>query len=287
MEPRIAVVINTLNEEKNLPFALRSVRPWADEIVVVDMQSQDRTVEIARSFGAKVCLHPGPGFNYAPRAFALQQTSSEWVLVLDADELIPLALSRDLRHLTESGEIDVVLIPRVNYLLGAALRYTGWGPTQDPQMRFFRNGFVIGSSQAHQDFKPIEGARLKVLAYSGHNAIIHFNYVDSSQFIDKLNSYTSIEARQAFERGDRITPWRATCIGVKEFLVRYLKAQGFRDGWRGLYLSCFMVFYRIAAAAKLQQLHSAGLRGDIEALYRQEAERILEAYSDTRPPDPR
>ncbi len=77
------------------------------------------------SFGAKVHLHPGPGFQYAPRAFALKQASSEWVLVIDADELIPVALSRDLRRMADSGEADVALLPRVNYLLGAALGYTG------------------------------------------------------------------------------------------------------------------------------------------------------------------
>ena len=287
MEPGITVVINTLNEEKNLPFALRSVQPWADEIIVVDMHSQDRTVEIARSFGAKIHLHPGPGFDYAPRAFALKQAGSEWIMVLDADELVPVDLSRDLRRLADSGEADVVLIPRVNYLLGAALRETGWGPAQDPQPRFFRNGFVIGSSQAHRDFEPVPNARIKKLSYSGQNAIIHFNYVDSSQFIDKLNRYTSIEARQAFDRGQRVPPWRAARQGIREFLSRYLRAHGFRDGWRGFYLSAFMSFYRIAFAVKLQELHAVGPREDVEALYRQEAERILAVYSDLAPPHSR
>jgi len=287
MRPRISAVINTLNEEKNLPFALRSLQTWVDEIIVVDMHSNDRTADVARSFGAKVYLHRGPGFDYAPRAFALGQAKTEWVLVLDADELVPVNLSRDLRQLADSGEIDVALIPRVNYLLGAALRETGWGPAQDPQMRFFRNGFVIGTSQAHQDFKPVENARIKVLSYSGHNAIIHFNYVDSAQFIDKLNRYTTIEARQAFERGQRTKPLGAALSGAREFAFRYIKAKGFRDGWRGFYLSFFMAFYRIAVAVKLQELHSVGPREDVEALYRQEAERILAPYCDTSPSDPR
>jgi glycosyltransferase involved in cell wall biosynthesis len=285
MKTSISVVINTLNEEKNLPSALRSVQPWADEIIVVDMQSEDRTVEIARSFGARVCLHPGPGFEYAPRAFALKQANSEWVMVLDADELIPVALSRDLKRLADSGEADVVLIPRINYLLGAPLRYSGWGPAQDHQMRFFRNGCVVGSSMAHGDFTAVEGARIKVLPFSGDNAIIHFNYVDSFHFIEKLNRYTSIEAKQAFERGEQITPLRAAVTGLREFLSRYLRAQGFRDGWRGFYLSVFMLFYRIAALAKLQELRTVGPRDAVEARYRQEAEKILEPYGKLDPPE--
>lgn len=282
MKPRISAIINTLNEEKNLPFALRSVQPWVDEIVVVDMHSNDRTVDIALSFGAKVHLHPGPGFQYAPRAFALKQASSEWVLVIDADELIPVALSRDLRRMADSGEADVALLPRVNYLLGAALGYTGWGATQDTQMRFFRNGFVIGSCAAHCDFKPVEGARLKVLSYRGDNAIVHFNYVDLSHFIEKMNTYTSIEAMQALEKGR--SPLRPLAQAAKEFLKRYLKNLGFLDGWRGFYLSLFMVFYRIATAAKLQELKAVGPRERIESRYRQEAEEILRAYGESPPP---
>jgi glycosyltransferase involved in cell wall biosynthesis len=282
MAPRISVVINTLNEEKNLPFALRSVQPWVDEIVVVDMYSTDRTVEIARQFGAQVHLHRGPGFNYAARAYAVTQGSSEWILMLDADELIPVALSRDLRRIADSGEVDVVLLPRTNYLLGAVVRNTGWGATQDHQMRFFRKGFVVGTSLAHQDFKRVDGARISVLPYRGDNAIVHFNYFDTEQFIEKLNRYTSIEAKQAFEGGFRTKPVRALLRGIMEFRDRYITARGFRDGWRGFYLSLFMCFYRIVMRAKLQELTVLGPREVIESRYRQEAEGILKAYGGTQ-----
>jgi glycosyltransferase involved in cell wall biosynthesis len=279
MKPRISVVINTLNEEKNLCYALRSVQ-WADELVVVDMYSTDRTVEIAREFGAQVYLHRGPGFNYAPRAFAVSKANSEWILVVDADELIPVPLSRDLRRLADSGEIDVVLIPRTNYLLGAVIRHTGWGAIQDTQVRFFKKGFVVASSVAHRDFKPVEGARTKVLLYRGDNAIVHFNYLDSEQFIEKLNRYTSIEANQAFERSERVGAAGALVKAAKEFGVRYIMRRGFQDGWRGFYLSLFMSFYRIVIAAKVQELNSLGQRELIESQYRQEAEEVLKAYSE-------
>jgi (heptosyl)LPS beta-1,4-glucosyltransferase len=281
MAPKISVVINTLNEEKNLSIALRSVQPWVDEIVVVDMYSSDRTVEIARSFGAQVHLHSGPGFNYAPRAFAVKQASSEWVLVVDADELIPVALSRELRDMADSGGgADVFLIPRMNYMLGTVIRHTGCGATQDRQMRFFRNGFVVGSSVAHLDFEPVEGARIKALSYRGDNAIIHFTYLDSQQFIERLNRYTNIEARQALERGERITPVGALVRAAKEFVGRYIKGRGFQDGWRGFYISLFYTFYKIVTAAKLHELTALGNRERIESRYRQEAEDILRAYDE-------
>jgi glycosyltransferase involved in cell wall biosynthesis len=281
MAPRISAVINTLNEEKNLPFALRSIQSWVDEIIVVDMHSTDRTAEIARKFGATVHFHSGPGFNYAPRAFAVNQASAEWVLIVDADELIPVALSQDLKRIANSDEADVVLLHRANHFLGAMIRHTGVGPEQDTQVRFFKQGFVVGSSIAHQDFTPVNGARIKTLPYSGDNAIVHFTYLDSRQFIEKLNRYTSIEAQQASERGERTTPVRAFLKATRHFLGRYIIWKGFQDGWRGFYISLLYTFYKIATDAKLQELNTVGSRDQIETSYRQKAEVILKAYADS------
>lgn len=275
MEPCISVVVNTLNEEKNLPGALRSVRAWADEIVVVDMHSRDRTVDIARQFGAKVFFHEAPGL---PREFAVAQASYDWIMVLDADELVPLALGRELRNIAKSGDADVVVLPRENYLLGAPMSHTGWGPSQDGQARFFRKGKVLTSLIVHRELLPAPGARVLKLPYNGSNAIVHFNYLDAAHFLEKLNRYTSVEARQARERGERVTPWRALVWSAREFQARFIKSRGYRDGWRGFYLSCFMAFYRLATCAKLEELEKVGPRESVEARYRQEAESVLSQY---------
>lgn len=281
MKPCISVVINTLNEEKNLPFALRSVVPWADEIVVVDMHSQDNTVQIARQYGARVCLHDGPGFNYAPREFAVAQANCEWVFVLDADEVVPQPLSEDLRRIVRGKEADVAMIPHRNFIMGAALKGTGWGPNQDYHARLFRKEKIRASSIAHQDFVPVEGARIFRLAYNGKNAIVHFNYLDSAHFIRKLNQYTSIEALQSLERKRRAGSLKGLLYAAKEFLGRYLKKGGYRDGWRGFYLACFMAFYRLATFAKLKELGSVGNAESVEKRYREAAERVISEYPRT------
>jgi (heptosyl)LPS beta-1,4-glucosyltransferase len=279
MRSSISVVINTLNEERNLGYALRSVYSWADELVVVDMHSQDRTVEIARQFGAKVYLHDGPGFQYAPREFAIAQASCEWTLVLDADELVPLELSHELKRIAESLSADVVVVPRENYSLASLIKYTGWGPEDDAQTRFFRKGFLLGSSRVHRDFEPRPGARVTRLPYQEGHAIVHFNYLDCEEFIEKLNRYTSLEAQEAYESGARV-PERATLFrAAKEFAWRYWKRRGYRDGWRGFYLSLFMAFYRVVSCAKLTELAEVGGRQAAEKIYQEEAERILEDYS--------
>lgn len=282
IKPRISAVINTLNEERNLPIALRSVQPWVDEIVVVDMYSEDRTVEIAQKFGAKIFFHERMGFVEPARSYAVEQTRGDWVLILDADEVIPYSLSRALLRIADSNTADIVRIPRLNYVLGAPIMHTNWGPDQDSQLRFFRKGCFRTTATIHAGIHPAAGSRTLALRLEPGVAIVHFSYSDSKQFIEKMNSYTSIEANQAFERGERRSPLGALARGVKEFGVRYIKGSGFRDGWRGFYISIFMAFYRIATAAKLHELTVLGERARIEEGYRQEAQKILKAYSETQ-----
>jgi glycosyltransferase involved in cell wall biosynthesis len=284
MKPRISAVINTLNEEKDLPFALRSVQSWVDEIVVVDMYSDDRTVDIAREFGAKVFFHERTGFVEPTRPFAVAKATGDWILVLDADELVPFPLSQRLLAIAQGDKADLVRIPWLNYLLGAPLMHTGWGPTQDAHVRFFKHGFLHTGSQIHSPLLPGSGGRVLVIPYEPACAILHFNYLDSADFLERLNRYTSIEAKQAFERGKRMTPLGAFARAAKGFWSHYIGAAGFRDGWRGFYLSLFMSFYRIVTAAKLQELTVLGQRERIESWYRQEAEEILRAYDGSRPP---
>jgi glycosyltransferase involved in cell wall biosynthesis len=278
MGPRISVVVNTLNEELNLPYALRSVRPWADEIVVVDMQSTDHTVEIARNFGAKLYHHDPTGFVEPARAFAIAQATGDWILVLDADEMVPVGLSHELKRLAASDSSEVVILPRANYLLGATLEHTGWGPRQDMLPRFFKKNCIVASGIIHRDLVPAPGAKVSRLDYNGQNALIHFNYLDSTQFIAKLNSYTSVEALQSLERTKPERPFVALLKALKEFLIRYLRQGGYRDGWRGFYLSLFMGFYRLTVSAKLKELQTSGSRERIRAMYAREAERILAGY---------
>ncbi|HEX7091374.1 MAG TPA: glycosyltransferase family 2 protein [Longimicrobiales bacterium] len=284
MGPRISAVVNTRNEERNLPFALGTVRPWVDEIVVVDMHSEDRTVEIARSFGAKVFTHERSDVVEPARAYAIAQATGEWILLLDADEMVPVALSRRLREIARRDEADVVRIPRVNHLLGAPLGHTGWGPRQDRHERFFKPGLLHASDRIHASLTPDPSARILDLEYAPGRALVHFNYVDVGHFLEKLNRYTSVEALQSFERGGAEPTGRRTLMrATKEFLRRYVKLRGYRDGWRGFHLSLFMAYYHVATDAKLKELHAGGGRDAVLATYRAEAERILEEYGAAAP----
>lgn len=275
MPVRISAVINTLNEEANLPFALRSLRGWVDEIVVVDMHSDDRTAEIARSYGARVVLHERTFAVDGARAFGLAQATGEWVMILDADEVVPPALGRRLRELARGGTTDVVEIPFLHYLLGAPLYHTGWGPEQERHARFFRRGAMIPTDRIHAYLQRAEGVRSVRLPMSDELAVHHLNYLDANHFLHKLNRYTDVEAAQRFALGERATPARALWGGAREFLRRFVRHRGYRDGWRGFYLSLFMGFYRVATHAKLTEMENGCGREAVGARYRAQAERLL------------
>ncbi len=277
--PRISAVLNTLNEERRLAFALRSVREWVDEIIVVDMHSTDATREIAESFGAKVFLHEPLGYADPARMFALEQATGDWVLLLDADEVVPHPLSERLKEVARRNEADVVLIPWLNYLLGAPLRGTGWGPSQDRHERFFRRGSVAAQSTIHAYLQIQPGARVLSLPYSEGLAVVHFAYLDVRHFVEKLNRYTDIEAERIHGDPRAGSVPRACVRASREFVRRYIRNRGYKDGWRGFYLSALMATYRIAVAAKVREWQINGDRRAVEAAYAAEAEKVLAAYS--------
>lgn len=281
MKPRISAIIHTLNEESNIANAIRSVTPWVDEVLVIDMYSEDRTAEIARELGAKVFLHEKMGFVEPARAFAEEQASGEWIFVLDADELAPNALSRELMEIAQSNLADICYIPRLNYFGGFPLMNTGWGPRQDMLARFYRKGSLFYSDRIHSDSRQKLGSRVVSLKYRPGIAIIHFNYLNISQCIQKVNRYTDIEAAQMNRRDKGPHDLVILLSPVKEFLDRYLRKRGFLDGIDGLYYSFLMAFYKMTAVMKARESVRAGSVDDVRERYNDIARECILKYCDS------
>ncbi|MBB6097611.1 glycosyltransferase involved in cell wall biosynthesis [Deinobacterium chartae] len=275
---RISVVINTLNEEKNLRYALASVSSWVDDIVVVDMQSEDRTVQIAQEYGARVFSHERLGFADPARAFAIEQATGDWILMLDADEVVPLELSRLLLDIVRTDKADVVILPWYNFLLGAPLLHTGWGPDQDRHPRFFKRGMLQATPEIHNFLKPKPEARIMQIRFGEGGGVYHFNYLNVQHFLTKLNRYTTIEAQQAFDQGKRHSFVRALGHSALEFCNRYFRKRGFLDGWRGFYLSVLMMMYRLVSYAKLRELEEIGTEEQVRERYREVALELIQQY---------
>lgn len=278
MKTPVSAVILTLNEERNLPKALRSVRRWVDDIVVVDMHSDDRTVETAESFGARVFQHPRMGLQDPARAFAMEQASGEWIINLDADEIAPFALSRRLLEVAEGNLADVCSIPRLNYFSGAPLRHAGWSADEDRQVRFFRKGCLEFSPRIHARPQPVETARVLQLRADSGECLIHFNFPAAEYFLQRFNRYTSIEAAEARADGRRASLSGFVVAPLREFVTRYFLKQGFRDGWRGFYYSAMMGAYRMTIAAKLRELEDGCDGAGSLKRYDEIAEQYLSEY---------
>lgn len=244
----ISALVHTLNEEGNLERCLRCLM-WCDEVVVVDMMSDDRTVEIARRFTDKVYSFPRMGLADPARRFGVEKTTGDWILIVDADELVPRSLMERLMRIAGSSDTDVVLVPYRNYLLGEWIRHTAWWPEYHP--RFFRRGTVVPNDRVHGRYVVLSTRILKLEAEEDAS-IHHFNYLDSFQFVEKMNRYTGLEA-EAFEKEDgrEFSAARLVVRPLFEFAFRFFYKRGFLDGPRGFFLSGYMAFYRFLSEAKL------------------------------------
>ncbi|MFN7952627.1 MAG: glycosyltransferase family 2 protein [bacterium] len=279
------MVLIARNEERAIGYAIRSVRSWCDEVVVVDQESSDATAAIASALGARVISHPVTGYVEPARAFAAAQARGDWVLMLDADELVPPPLARALTGLATRDDVDAVRISRRNHLLGVRVAHSGWNEARDRCLRFFRRGAVTFPSTIHRHPQPVPGARVHELASEGDAVLLHFHHRDLSELVESIDRYTTIEARERVARRERGSALAAVWFAAREWAVRYLWHAGWRDGWRGFYLAGVMAFDRWLVHAKVAALAHDGDRDAAEARDRAEAERWLAGYppSDVAP----
>lgn len=240
--PRVSVTVITWNEEERLRRCLESVA-WADEIVVVDAGSEDKTVEIARGFTDHVLVRPWDGF--APQKnFAVERASGEWVLSLDADEEVSPELAVEIRRVIAAPSAEGYAMPRRNIFWGRWVRHGLLYP--DWQVRLFRRGrgrFV--ERQVHESVE-VDG-RVDRLA----GALVHRSYRDVADFVARTNRYTTLAADEWVRRG---RPVRGTDLIVRpagRFLSMYVAHAGFLDGWRGFLLAVLYAYYVFVRSAKV------------------------------------
>src|SRR3989344_9002739 len=181
---KLSTTIITLNEEKDLPRCLESVRDISDQIVVVDCGSTDNTVKIAKSFGAEV--YTGVFDNYADQKnFAIKKADGEWILSLDADEEISPALAKEIDLVTRNGQSEIAgySIPRKNIIFGKLIKYTRWQPELDRHIWLWQRGKGEWVGTVHEEVE-VDGPVGKL-----KNAKIHYQYDTVSEFLRMLEHY--------------------------------------------------------------------------------------------------
>ena len=229
--PTLSVILITRNEEANLADCLASLEGIAQQIVVVDSNSSDRTLEIAKSHGALVSQPADwPGFG-PQKNRALDLASEDWVLSLDADErLTPALRSEILTAIHHAGHVSCFAIPRLSWYCGRFIRHSGWNP--DFVDRLFKRGTARFSNDlVHERLIPDgEVAKLK-------NPMLHYSFMNYSQVLQKIDRYSTASAEQAFAKGKTSTPLKAVLHGAWSFLRTYFLRAGFLDGPQGFALA--------------------------------------------------
>lgn len=226
--PRCSATVITLNEELNIGECLESLR-WADEIIVVDSGSRDRTVEIARGFTDKVFTNPWPGHK-EQKNFAVDLAANEWIFSLDADERVGPALREQILGALGGPKSNGYLIPRNNYFLGRLMRHGGWHP--DEVLRLFRKDRGrFGGENPHDKVVLSEGKPGRLA-----EPMTHYTYRSFGHFISKQQPYAEATARSRWAKGKR-PAWpvaRVACKPAWKFVEVYLLKLGLLDGVHGL-----------------------------------------------------
>ncbi len=248
----ISVVINTLNEEKNIQRCLNSIRDFADETIVVDMHSEDKTREIAEKSGAQVFTHPKTGYVEPARNFAIEKAEGQWILILDADEELPAALAEKLLSVAKGDSAkkpDCVLIPRKNIIFGKWMQNSRWWPDYLP--RFFKNGKITWPKQIHHQ-PNLSGKKIYTLPDTESMSIVHYNYETLNQFLERNRRYAKIQALELVkDKNYQLSNKDLLIAPLEEFLSRFFSGEAYKDGTHGLALSLLQAWVKLLTYLKV------------------------------------
>lgn len=232
----LSVVLAVFNEEQNLPKCLESVKGLADEIVIADGGSTDKTVEIAKSFGAKIIETDNPPIFHINKNKAIDAATKDWVLQLDADEQVSPNLANEIKKVINEGEFDGFWVPRSNYFLGRFLKKGGQYP--DYTLRLYGRGKGrLPAKDVHE--QTIVAGKVGYLK----NDLLHFRDIKFKKYLDGLGRYTEIMTIHM--KNDNLKVNLITCLDhflVKPFwwfLKTYFRHLGFVDSWQGFVFSFF------------------------------------------------
>ncbi len=236
----ISTVINTLNSAETLETCLKSVKELGP-IIIVDMYSDDNTLEIARKYTDKIYMHERVGYVEPARNFAIAKAESDWVLVLDSDEELTQSLAQTLGRIAEDEYDDApkncthYFIPRKTMIFGQWMEHTGWWP--DEKLRFFKKGTVQWRPEIHSELDAVgEGFHFPA---DEKFAIIHYHYQTVSQWIQRMDRYTTIQAKEKITAGYEFDWKDLIRKPLSEFLRRFFVWEGWKDGVVALGI-CFM-----------------------------------------------
>lgn len=253
--PKLSLVVIAKNEERNLRECLESGRGWADETVLVDDESTDRTREIARDYTDKI-FRRRMDLEGRHRNWAAAQASNDWILFLDADERLTPELKREIDEVLPRADEKAFWIPAKNYFGTKWLRYGGWSAGH---LRLYHRQFAkwkeIPEDIVHPGIELAGGCRGTELKQS----LIHYNFRNVEDFIRKVNRQSTLEAVKWHLQGKHPSLFIGLWNVFDRFWKRYVYKMGFRDGYYGFIAAFLSGFYQLAAYSKFREIKERGI----------------------------
>ncbi|GAB1419957.1 glycosyltransferase family 2 protein [Anaerolineales bacterium] len=235
--PHLSAIIITYNEMHHISDCIASLQ-FADQVIVFDSFSTDKTVSIAQEKGARVFQRAFDNFaNQRNATLEAVENESDWVLFVDADERVTPELAVEIREVIQSDTYVAYQIPRHNYLFGKLTTGAGWYP--DYQTRLLKLGFTSYDPQRQvHELVLLDGkdSQLK-------HALIHYNYENIQHFIEKQRKYAALDAQMLYAEGVRPRFRNFILQPLRHFRWRYITLKGYQDGWHGFRLSVLMAWY--------------------------------------------
>ncbi len=249
MKIPISVVVITKNEEHNIRECLQSVHGWADEIIVVDDESTDRTVEITQKFTDRIFRRRMDNEG-RHRNWAYAQAKNDWVLSLDADERVTEELKKEIDEVLPGTTFQTFSIPRRNYIGDYWVQYGGLYPAGQLRL-FLKKNFKYEEVGVHP--------RVFIDGQTGRltKDIIHKSYRDFGHFLAKLNSQTTLEAQKWIETNRQMGLGKAMWRTFDRFPRTYVRKKGYKDGFIGFMVAFFASLYQIISYAKYWEMKKA------------------------------
>jgi len=242
---KLSVVIITHNEEINIRRCLESVS-FADEIIIVDSFSRDTTVKLAAKYTSNIFKREWEGFS-KQKNFGINKARNDWVLSLDADEVLSEELKQEINSLERPG-CEGFYIKRKPYFMGRFIKHSGWYP--DWQLRLFKKN----SGKFDENRLVHEGILLKGRKCFLKHELLHFPYRNIGGYFEQFNKYTSLAAQQYIREGRKFTKAKLILNPPVTFLKHYFLKRGYRDGFAGFCISVLSSTYNFVKYAKLWEL---------------------------------
>jgi len=248
----LSAVVLTKNEEDNIDRCLGSVYGWADEIIVIDDESTDRTVELAEKYTKKI-FHKPMKNEGAHRNWAYAQARNEWVLSLDADENVTDGLKEEISRLIPDTDFEAFSIPIKTYIGDYWVQHSGWYPAN--KLRMF-----MKSRQKYEEVEVHPRVMNSIKTGSLTNDIIHKGYPDFAHFLSSVNRQTTLEARKWIATNRKMSFGKAFWRTIDRFPRTFIGKAGYKDGVIGFMIAFFASLYQIMSYAKYWQMKKENVK---------------------------